>query len=102
MDRAYKSPATCGEIRLIYRPVSNYGKPAENGVAVSARLPTTLNIVLNARNETEWQTVSCGEIARRCLRWAIVSKSGADLAFSLRSERAGCAGVHETRAYRPR
>ena len=83
MDRAYKSPATCGEIRLIYRPVANYGKPAKNGVAISARLPMTLNIVLNARNEAERQTVSCAEIARRWLSLNDQNKSGADLAFGL-------------------
>ena len=83
MDRAYKSPATCGEIRLIYRPVANYGKPAKNGVAISARLPMTLNIVLNARSETERQIVSCAEIARRWLALGDHIESGADLAFSL-------------------
>ncbi len=67
MDRAYKAPAACGEIRLIYRPIADYGQRAKGGAATSARLPMTLNVVMNARNDTEQQTVSCADIARRWL-----------------------------------
>ena len=77
MDRAYKSPATCGEIRLIYRPVANYGKPA------SARLPMTLNVVLNVRNDTDRQIISCAEVARRWLALRDRRETGSDLALSL-------------------
>ncbi len=77
MDRAFKSPATCGDIRLIYRPVANFGKSA------SARLPMTLNVILNARNETERQIVSCAEIARRWLALSDRSETGGDLALGL-------------------
>ncbi len=83
MDRAFKSPATCGEIRLIYRPIANYGKRGGNGAAQSLRLPMTLNLVLNARNQTERQTVSCADIARRWLALSDDLKSGHDLAATL-------------------
>ena len=53
MDRAYKAPAACSEIRLIYRPIADYGQRAKGGAATSARLPMTLNVVMNARNDTE-------------------------------------------------
>lgn len=67
MDRAYKAPATCGEIRLIFRPIANYGQHAKGGAATSTRLPMTLNVVMNARNDTEQQTISCADFARRWL-----------------------------------
>lgn len=86
MDRAYKSPAACGEIRLIYRPIANYGKPAEKGVATSSRLPVTVNVILNARNEGERQKVSCAEIARRWLALSDQAESGAGLAVRLMSK----------------
>ena len=80
MDRAFKSPVTCGEIRLIYRPVAIYGKPQ------SARLPMTLNVILNARNESERQNLSCAEIARRWLALSDLAETGAALAAKLVSK----------------
>lgn len=67
MDRAYKAPATCGEIRLIYRPIANYGQRTNKGVASSSRLPMTLNVVLNAKNDSD--AVNCADIARRWLAY---------------------------------
>ena len=46
MDRAFVSPESCGEIRLIYRLTRT--APAGEDDA-SPRLPMTLNIVLKAR-----------------------------------------------------
>jgi hypothetical protein len=83
MDRAYVSPETCGEIRLIYRLTridpAGSGKDGET----SSRLPMTLNAVFDARNKTS--PVSCGEIARRWLAMADLPQSGADLAIKLMS-----------------
>ena len=48
MDRAYVSPDSCGEIRLIYRLTrTNMPEPGEG--AASTRLPMTLNVVLKAK-----------------------------------------------------
>ncbi|MBI3699061.1 MAG: hypothetical protein HY242_01265 [Afipia sp.] len=65
MDRAYKAPASCGEIRLIYRPIAHYGQRTSKGVATSMRLPMTMNVVLNVRNPDD--ASSCADIARRWL-----------------------------------
>jgi hypothetical protein len=83
MDRAYKSPATCGEIRLIYRPVANYGADAAQAGAPSARLPMTLNLVLDARRDTDLPAASCADIARRWLARSDRNLSGAALAAAL-------------------
>ncbi len=73
MDRAFKTPGTCGEVRLLYR--LNYSvpkRPAQGAQpkrdAVSSRLPMTINVVLKAREDGD-QSVSCKEIARSWI-WA--------------------------------
>lgn len=71
MDRAYKAPEACGEIRLIYRPIARYGQRAK-GVVVSSRLPITVNVVLNVRNPND--ASSCADIARR---WLALGEGGA-------------------------
>jgi hypothetical protein len=83
MDRAYKTPAACGEVWLIYRPIANYGVRSQNGVAASARLPMTLNLVLNVRNDEDPQTVTCAEFARRWLALRDMPDTGVDLASAL-------------------
>ena len=75
MDRAYKSPATCGEIRLIYRPVGTIAE-AKEGDAKPMRLPMTLNLVLNARQSAD--LTPCSEIARRWLALGDAPVSGND------------------------
>src|ERR1700744_5521385 len=51
MDRAYVSPESCGEIRLIYR-LTRTDLPQQAGDdAVSPRLPMTLNVVLKAKGD---------------------------------------------------
>src|SRR6185369_3089244 len=50
MDRAYVSPETCGEVRLIYR-LTRIGDAFPDDSANSARLPMTLNVVLRAKGE---------------------------------------------------
>lgn len=83
MDRAFVAPETCGEIRLIYRPVANYGA-GEN----STRLPMTLNLILNAKGEG----VTCAEVARRWRDLEKETATGADLAQKL----AGTCGALES------
>ncbi len=48
MDRAYVSPADCGEVRLIYR-LTRLNAPDPGDNAASQRLPMTLNLVLKAK-----------------------------------------------------
>jgi len=58
MDRAYVSPDSCGEIRLIYRPISSHDN-------ASVRLPMTFSLIVKAKPANA--NVSCAELARRWL-----------------------------------
>ena len=65
MDRAFVSPQTCGEIRLIYRLVRTEPRADE-----PVRLPMTLNVVLAAANPIDTVTsrdAACADVARRWL-----------------------------------
>jgi hypothetical protein len=86
MDRAYVSPETCGEIRLIYR-LTRTDVPAMDEGATPARLPMTLNVVLKAKGDhaVEGPAIGCAEIARRWLAAGDTKPSGADLAARLTS-----------------
>jgi hypothetical protein len=68
MDRAFLSPITCGEIRLIYRLVRIENREAGEGMGFS-RLPMTLSVVLKARGDRAGNSnaVGCADIARRWL-----------------------------------
>lgn len=77
MDRAFVSPETCGEIRLIYRLVRTEPRADE-----PARLPMTLNVILAARNQDGRAgsgAVACAEIARRWLAMRDETRTGAAL-----------------------
>jgi hypothetical protein len=63
MDRAYRTPQSCGEIRFIYR--FSYQVASDEGADIESRLPLTLALVLKARGQG--QRTSCAEIARRWL-----------------------------------
>jgi hypothetical protein len=76
MDRAFVAPETCGEVRLLYRLVRF------DGAAGPARLPMTLNLVLNARSAAD-TAIDCAEIARRWLAVVDLPIGGADLAARL-------------------
>lgn len=81
MDRAYVAPATCGEIRLIYRLTRIGGKGTPD---TSPRLPMTLNVIVKAKDERQ-SDVTCADIARRWLATATWPQTGADLAIRLMS-----------------
>jgi hypothetical protein len=86
MDRAFVSPESCGEIRLIYRLTRT-----EPGVAeASPRLPMTLNIVLKAKGDNaiaaDGAAINCSGIARRWLGAGESQLSGAELASRLDSK----------------
>jgi hypothetical protein len=86
MDRAYVDPATCGEIRLIYRLTqTETGEIGE--AAVSPRLPMTLNLVLKAKGARQADaggaSIDCAEIARRWLAIADLRLAGVALAARL-------------------
>jgi len=77
MDRAFVSPQTCGEIRLIYRLVRTEPRADE-----PVRLPMTLNVVLTAANPTDTVTsrdTACAEVARRWLAMQDDAPAGAAL-----------------------
>jgi hypothetical protein len=86
MDRAYVSPETCGEVRLIYRLTRIGDAPPDEG-ANSARLPMTLNVVLRAKGEKSLApggiAVSCKDFAERWLATAEWPQTGADFAIRL-------------------
>ena len=66
MDRAFVSPETCGEIRLIYRPITNHD--SRNKDDPPARLPMTLNLIMKAK--PAGADTTCAELARRWLALA--------------------------------
>src|SRR5260370_10654208 len=70
MDRAYLSPETCGEVRLIYRLTRMSDSPAGDD-ANAPRLPMTLNVVLRAKGEKTFApggiAITCKDIAQRWL-----------------------------------
>lgn len=63
MDRAFVSPDTCGEIRLIYRPIANHDSTSND--APPSRLPMTFNLVMKAKPVNAG--ISCAELAKRWL-----------------------------------
>lgn len=88
MDRKYKSPDTCGEIRLIYRLsyaalVPTQGSSGEKKMerSLSSRLPMTLNLILNAKDSGDPR--SCSEIAQAWLDIGKLSETGEALARRL-------------------
>jgi hypothetical protein len=96
MDRAYVDPASCGEIRLIYRLTQT--KAAEIGEAsVSPRLPMTLNMVLKAKGDSNRDTkgtaLTCGDIARRWLATEDIKVTGSELADRLTEDGGALATV---------
>ena len=85
MDRAYVSPDTCGEIRLIYRLTRTRMAEAGDG-ATSPRLPMTLNVVLKAKGDRAiagMRAATCAEIARRWLAAGESTLTGVELAEKL-------------------
>jgi hypothetical protein len=86
MDRAYVSPDTCGEIRLIYR-LTRTDVTEAGDAAASPRLPMTLNVVLKAKGAIDAgaKAITCSEIARRWLAAGDLSVTGAELAAKLTS-----------------
>jgi hypothetical protein len=80
MDRAYVSPDTCGETRLIYRLTPTNVAQAGDSLA-SPRLPMTLNVVLKAKGDHA--AINCAEIARRWLTAGDLTLSGQALAERL-------------------
>lgn len=76
LDRTFVAPRTCGEVRLLYRLVRF------DGAAAPARLPMTLNLVLNARSAAD-TAIDCAEIARRWLAVIDLPVGSADLAGRL-------------------
>lgn len=77
MDRAFVSPETCGDIRLIYRLVRIEPRADE-----SVRLPMTLNVVLAAASPADTATprdTACAEVARRWLAMRDEALTGAAL-----------------------
>lgn len=87
MDRAYVDPASCGEIRLIYR-LTRTDAPLTGENAVSQRLPMTLNLVLKARGglligRGVVAAISCADIARHWLSIGDLPLTGPELAAKL-------------------
>jgi hypothetical protein len=86
MDRAYASPETCGEVRLIYR-LTRLDQAPVGETANSPRLPMTLNVILKAKGEKAVApggvALSCKEIAQRWIATADWPETGADLANRL-------------------
>ncbi len=97
MDRRFRAPATCGEIRLLYRlaykvtaagvEMNDKGAIYRKGkVDTESRLPVSINLVLRAKNaggipgDDDQQ---CQDVAKRWLAAGESGLSGKDLALSL-------------------
>lgn len=81
MDRAFVSPETCGEVRLIYRLVRTEPRADE-----PVRLPVTLNVVLAAANPADAalsRNAACADVARRWLAMRSKTQTGAALVSRL-------------------
>lgn len=77
MDRAFVSPETCGEMRLIYRLVRTEPRADE-----PVRLPVILNLVLavaNPADATPSRDAACAKVARRWLAMRSETQTGAAL-----------------------
>lgn len=84
MDRAFKTPETCGEVRLLYR--LNYLVPARPGrEEISSRLPMTINLVFKAKDPAD-TTTTCADIARSWLWAGNLTTTGAALLADLKSQ----------------
>jgi hypothetical protein len=97
MDRRFRTPATCGEIRFLYRLAYSVtaaglvadaeGKPVRKGtVATASRLPMSINLVLRAKKidgNPGDDDAQCQEIARRWLAAGDSGLKGKELALSL-------------------
>jgi hypothetical protein len=82
MDRAWafleRDPASCGEIRLIYRLVYHVELlPKLPGRFIDSYLPMTINLVMRARDRDD--AISCAEIAKRWLAMGDHSPDAAGL-----------------------
>lgn len=82
MDRTYKAPETCGEIRLIYRLVYTTPTFAKNGTPTTSRLPMTLNVILDAVPAPATAD-QCADLASRWLSTARTQQNTATLADRL-------------------
>jgi hypothetical protein len=85
MDRAYVSPDTCGEIRLIYR-LTRLDEAPVGETANSPRMPMTLNVILRAKSKATssgGDALTCKAIAQRWLAIAGWPETGAALANRL-------------------
>lgn len=109
MDRAYRSPATCGEIRLLYRLAYKVkatrikagadGRPvrASDKIDTESRLPVSLNLVLRAKspdqNPADDQS-QCQDLAKRWLAAGRSGLEGEDLGQSLLKPGGALAHIH--------
>lgn len=64
MDRAYVAPETCGEIRLIYRPIANHDSLSKD--VPPSRLPMTFSLIMKAKPAMAG-SLTCAELAARWL-----------------------------------
>lgn len=88
MDRAYVTPANCGEIRLIYRLTRIAGVAP----GAPARLPMTLNLVLHAKSVDDTVT-TCADLARRWLAIETIVQTGPELVARLTAKDGALASV---------
>ncbi len=83
MDKAFMDPATCGEVRLLYRLSYNVKSRGED---VASRLPMSLNLVFNARRAQMEPETDCAHVAQR---WQIPEQFNQSLAKLSEGQRVG-------------
>lgn len=80
-DNAFKDPATCGEVRFIYRLAYTVQINGDKSKTVMSRLPMTINLVMNAKAPNS--TLTCQELARRWKNLNIEGLSVTDAANTI-------------------
>lgn len=115
LDRAFRSPESCGEVRFIYRlayktlayDVEPYIKVVDgrnvedlrlkpSRITTESRLPMTINVVMRARQPAAAGTagpLTCQELARRWLAAGDSTRRGAELARQLLADGGALAHV---------
>ncbi len=108
MDRAYRTPGTCGEIRFLYRlaymvkaanvEADSKGNPVRKGaVNTESRLPVSINLVLRAKDIDDNPAddeAQCKEIAQRWMAAGTSVLEGRDLGENLLTPTGALALVH--------
>ena len=109
MDRAHRSPGSCGEVRFLYRlfysvnaagiVVDSQDVLRQGKIKTESRLPVSINLVLRAKNLDDQpgdDAQQCQDLAKRWLAAGDSSAAGKELALELLKPSGALAAVEPT------